>query len=409
MAATAAPVAVTGLGLITPAGIGVEASWQGVLSGKSPAATDPELDGLPVDFSCRVPGFDAAETLGRKQARRLDRFVQLALVAAREAVADAGLDPEGWDPARVAVVVGCGLGGAQTWEDQHRRMLEHGPEKISPLMIPMLVPNMVAGHIAMDLGAKGPNLVTATACASGATAVGVARDLLRSGACDIAIAGGSEAGVTPLSVSGFAQMGALSGRRDDPARASRPFDRNRDGFVAGEGAGMLVLERDADAGARRARTRAHIAGYGASADAYHVTAPDPQGHGAALALRAALADAQLDPGEISHVNAHGTSTTLNDVAEAQMVARELGEQPLITSTKGVTGHTLGAAGAIEAALTVLTLERGLLPPTANCEDPDPEVPLEVVRESPREQSVATAMSNSFGFGGQNAVLVVTRA
>lgn len=409
MAATAAPVAVTGLGLITPAGIGVEASWQGVLSGKSPAATDPELDGLPVDFSCRVPGFDAAETLGRKQARRLDRFVQLALVAAREAVADAGLDPEGWDPARVAVVVGCGLGGAQTWEDQHRRMLEHGPEKISPLMIPMLVPNMVAGHIAMDLGAKGPNLVTATACASGATAVGVARDLLRSGACDIAIAGGSEAGVTPLSVSGFAQMGALSGRRDDPARASRPFDRNRDGFVAGEGAGMLVLERDADAGARRARTHAHIAGYGASADAYHVTAPDPEGHGAALALRAALADAQLDPGEISHVNAHGTSTTLNDVAEAQMVARELGEQPLITSTKGVTGHTLGAAGAIEAALTVLTLERGLLPPTANCEDPDPEVPLEVVRESPREQSVATAMSNSFGFGGQNAVLVVTRA
>ena len=401
------PVAVTGLGLVTPAGIGVQASWDGVLAGQGLARTDPVLEGIPVDMSCRVPDFDAETLLGRKASRRLDRFVQLAVVAAREAVADAGLDPTTWDGARVGVVMGCGMGGAATWEQQHIRMLNDGPTKISPLLIPMLVPNMVAGQLAIEFGARGPNLVTATACASGATAIGVARDLLRSGACDIVLTGGTEAGVTPLSIAGFAQMGALSTRTGDPAAASRPFDIDRDGFVAAEAAGVLVLERTADAAARGATTRAHLAGYGASADGHHITAPDPDGDGAGRAMRAAIADAGLSPADITHVNAHGTSTPLNDVAEARTLRAVVGDHITVTSTKGVTGHSLGAAGAIEAAFLVLTVQHGLVPPTANLDSQDPDVALDVVAKAPREQQILAAMSDSFGFGGQNAVLVVT--
>jgi beta-ketoacyl-acyl-carrier-protein synthase II len=403
------PVAVTGLGLVTPAGIGVEATWQRVLSGESTATRDANLEGLAVDFSCRVPDFDPAALIDRKAARRLDRFVQLAVVAAREAVADAGLDPQTWDGARVGVVLGCGMGGAWTWEAQHRRMLEHGAERVSAMLIPMLVPNMVAGQLAMDLGALGPNLVTATACASGATAIGTARDLLRSGACDIVLTGGTESGLTPLSIAGFAQMGALSTRTDDPATASRPFDVARDGFVAAEAAGVLVLERLEDAAARQAPVRAHLAGYGASADGYHITAPDPDGGGAERAIRAALADAGIDPSEVDHVNAHGTSTPLNDASEARTIRRVLGEDVAVTSTKGVTGHALGAAGAIEAAFSVLAVQHGVIPPTANLESQDPEIDLDVVAKAPREGALEVAMSDSFGFGGQNAVLVVTRA
>jgi len=402
-------VAITGLGLVTPAGIGVESSWQGVLSGVSAAAKDPNLEGIAVDISCRVPGFDAAALLGPKHARRLDRFVQLAVVAGREAVADAGLDPETWDGARVGVVLGCGMGGAATWETQHRRMLEHGPGKVSPMLIPMLVPNMVAGQLAMEFAAYGPNLVTATACASGATAIGVARDLLRSGSCDIVLTGGTEAGLTPLSIAGFAQMGALSARTDDPGAASRPFDVGRDGFVAAEAAGVLVLERQDDAKARRATVRARLAGYGASADAHHATAPHPQGAGAERAIVAALADAGIAPDEVDHVNAHGTSTPLNDVAEARTLRRVLGDGFSVTSTKGVTGHSLGAAGAIEAAFSVLTISNGLTPPTANLDSQDPEADIDVVAKAPREGNVDVVVSNSFGFGGQNAVLVVTAA
>jgi beta-ketoacyl-acyl-carrier-protein synthase II len=401
--------AVTGLGLVTPAGIGVPANWERVCSGESTASTDPDLTGIMVDFTCRVPDFDAVALLGRKHARRLDRFVQLAIVAAREAIADAGLDPRGWDGGRVGVVIGCGMGGTATWEAQHQRLLEHGPSKVSPLLIPMLIPNMVAGQLAMEFGATGPNFVTATACASGATAIGVARDLLRAGSCDIVLTGGAEAGVTPLSIAGFAQMGALSKRCHDPAAASRPFDIDRDGFVAAEAAGILVLERPADARARGARVRAHVVGYGASADGYHQTAPDPEGNGAERAIRAALADAGVAPSEIQHVNAHGTSTPLNDVAEARVLRRVLGDSAAVTSTKGVTGHALGGAGAIEAAYTVLAVERGQVPPTANLDSQDPEVELDIVSKSPREQSLELAMSNSFGFGGQNAVLVVSAA
>lgn len=400
-------VSVTGLGLVTPAGIGVDASWAGVLAGQGLASHDPVLDGLSVDMSCRVPGFEAEALLGRKASRRLDRFVQLGVVAAREAVADAGLDPATWDGARVGVVVGCGMGGAATWEQQHAKMLADGPGKVSPLLIPMLVPNMVAGQLAMDLQALGPNLVTATACASGATAIGVARDLLRSGACDVVLAGGTEAGLTPLSIAGFAQMGALSTRTDDPAGASRPFDVARDGFVAAEAAGLLVLERADDARARGATVRANLAGYGASADGHHITAPDPDGAGAVRAMNAALSDAGLTPSDIVHVNAHGTSTPLNDAAEARTIRRAVGDHVTVTSTKGVTGHALGAAGAIEAAFTVLTVQHGIVPPTANLDSQDPDIDLDVVAKAPREQVVAAAMSDSFGFGGQNAVLVIT--
>ncbi|WP_153183159.1 beta-ketoacyl-[acyl-carrier-protein] synthase family protein, partial [Streptomyces sp. E5N91] len=301
-------LAVTGLGLVTAAGMGVDATWEGVLRGRSAGARDERLAGLPVDIACAVPGLQPARHVDRRSVLIHDRFVQLAIVAAREAVADAGLDPLTWDGARVGVVVGCGLGGVTTWETQHRRLLERGPEAVSALLVPMLVPNMAAGHLAMDLRALGPNLVTATACASGGTALGVAARLLRDGTCDIVVAGGTEAGVSPLMVTGFAQMGALSRRVDDPAAASRPFDADRDGFVIGEGSGMLVLERAADAEARGATVRARLVGHGASADAHHVTAPDPEGAGALRAMEAALAQAGVTGRDIDHVNAHGTST-----------------------------------------------------------------------------------------------------
>ena len=403
-------VAVTGLGLVTPAGIGNDRAWQGVLSGRSAGAKDPNLAGIPIDISCRVADFDGNELLGRKAARRLDRFVQLGLVAAREAVADSGLDPDSWDGARVGAVIGCGMGGAGTWEAQHTVLMERGPERVSPMLIPMLIPNMVAGHIAIEFHANGPNLVTATACTSGATAIGVARDLLRSGACDVVITGGTEAGVTPLSIAAFGQMHALSGRVDDPAAASRPFDTDRDGFVAAEAAGILILERADDASARGARIRGRLLGYGASADAHHITAPDPQGVGVGLAVEAALRDAGVTPSEVSHINAHGTSTPLNDAAESRVIRRVFGDDaPPVTSTKGVTGHALGAAGAIEAAFSLLTIEHGLVPPTANLEKQDPEIDLDVVSGEPRALDVEIVMSNSFGFGGQNGVLVLARA
>ncbi|HEY3606943.1 MAG TPA: beta-ketoacyl-[acyl-carrier-protein] synthase family protein [Pseudonocardiaceae bacterium] len=402
-------IAVTGLGLVTPAGIGVDTTWRGLLAGVSTARTDPTLAGLPVDISCTVPDFQPAKHVGRRSRLIHDRFVQLAIVAAREAVADAGLDPSTWDGARVGCVIGCGLGGVSTWEQQHKALLSTGPDSVSALLIPMLVPNMIAGHLAMEFGATGPNFVTATACASGTTAIGCALQLLRDGTCDIVLTGGGEAGVSPLIVTGFAQMGALSRRLDEPAAASRPFDVRRDGFVIGEGSGILVLERETDARARGARVRAKLAGYGASADAHHMTAPDPDGVGVRKALRAALAMADVAPGDVDHVNAHGTSTPLNDAAEANVLHELFDGDTTVTSTKGVVGHALGAAGAIEAAVTVLTVESDTVPPTANLDSQDPAIDIDIVAKSPRSQRIDVAVSNSFGFGGQNAVLVFTVA
>lgn len=402
-------IAVTGIGLVTAAGIGVEASWRGVCAGVSTARRDPNLAGLPVDISCTVPGFDPGKHVGRRSRLVHDRFVQLAVAAAREAVADAGLDPQTWDGARVGVVIGCGVGGTATSEAQLHNSLRNGPRAVSALLIPMMVPNMVAGHLGIELRATGPNLVTATACASGATAIGTAMQLLGDGSCDVVVAGGAEAAVTPLIATGFAQMGALSANTSDPAGASRPFDVGRDGFVLAEGSGILILERAADARARQARVRATIAGFGASADAYHMTTPDPEGRGARQALLAALARAGVGPDEVDHVNAHGTSTPLNDAAEGRMLRAVLGDRAAVTSTKGVVGHALGAAGAIEAAFTALALQTGTIPPTANLQALDPEIDLDVVAKEPRHRPIEVAVSNSFGFGGQNAVLVLTRA
>jgi beta-ketoacyl-acyl-carrier-protein synthase II len=406
---TRPPIAITGLGLVTGGGSGVAPNYDVVWAGTPMARRDQTLAGLPVDISCTVPGFDAARHAGRRSNLTQDRFVQLAMAAASQAVTDAGLDPASWDGARVGVAIGCGLGGVSTWERQHQRHLDQGPASVSAMLIPMIVPNMVAGHLAMRFGARGPNFVTATACASGATAIGTARGLLRDRVCDVVITGGAEAGVSPLIVTGFAQMGALSRRLDNPAAASRPFDVDRDGFVIGEGSGILVLEREDDARARGATIRALLAGYGASADAHHMTAPEPNGDGARQALLSALSDAGLGAADIDHVNAHGTSTPLNDAVEGKVLRELLGGHATVTSTKGVVGHALGAAGAIEAALTTLTVQTGMVPPTANLESQDPEVDLDVVAKSARPQRVDVAVSNSFGFGGQNAVLVFTAA
>ncbi|MCT2582790.1 beta-ketoacyl-[acyl-carrier-protein] synthase family protein [Actinophytocola gossypii] len=399
--------AVTGLGLVTPGGIGVEASWRAIRAGRPAAARDPALAGLPVDLSCRVPGFDADALLGRRTAWRLDRYVHLALVAAREAVADAGLDPASWDGTRVGVVMGNALGGVGTFTAQHRTLLDEGAGRMSSLLIPMMGVNMVAGYLAMDTGAHGPNLVTTTACASATTAIGTARELLRADRCDIVLAGGAEAGLCQPIVAGFTRMGALSARVDDPAAASRPFERHRDGFVAAEGAGVLVLERPEHALARGARVRARVSGYGATADAHHATAPDPTGAGAEAAIRAALADAELRPSDVDHVNAHATSTPAGDAAEAGVLRRLFPDGPAVTSVKGVTGHALGAAGAIDAACAVLSVEESVVPPTANVSGHDPDLDIDVVHGAARSVPVAAATSNSFGFGGQNAVLVLT--
>ncbi len=356
------PVAVTGLGLITPAGENTGATWDTVRRGAgTTAAHDPALAGLPVDFSCRVPlcRDDLDRRVGRT-AWRMSHNAVLAVLAAREAVHDAGLDARTWDGDRVAVVIGCGLGADAVREEQARRLTERGADMASALTIPQIIPNMAAGEVSIDLGARGPGLAPATACASGATAV--ARDLLTAGRCDVAVAGATEAAVTPLAIAGFWRAGALSRRTDAVTGASRPFAADRDGFLMAEGAGVLVLERSADAAARGARVRALLVGCGSTSDAHHPTAPAPDGRGAEEALRTALADAGPAPRDVDHVNAHGTSTPANDAAESALTARVLPHRPSVTAPKGVLGHSLGAAGAVEAALTVLTLQHGTVPP-----------------------------------------------
>lgn len=398
-------IAVTGLGLVTPGGVGVEAGWEAVLAGRPTAAHDPALAGHEVTISCRVPDFDADALLGARRAVRLDRFARLALVAAREAVAEE--DTGTWDAARVGVVMGTSAGGGETFERQHGVLLAEGPTGVSPLLLPMHLPNMVAGQLAMEFGFRGQNLVVSTACASGATAIGVACDLLAARRCDVVLAGGVDALLNPLTMAGFARMGALS-RRADPATASRPFDVDRDGFVAAEGAAVLVLRRAEDARADGRRVRARVVGYGASADAHHITNPHPEGRGVVAALRAALADAGAVPGDVQHVNAHGTSTQLNDLVEGRVLAELLPSRPLVTSTKGVTGHMMGAAGAAEAVFSVLAVERGVVPPTANLDTLDPRLDLDVATTAV-PLAIDLAVSNSFGFGGQNAVLAIARA
>ncbi|MFJ8750971.1 beta-ketoacyl-[acyl-carrier-protein] synthase family protein [Streptomyces sp. NPDC102441] len=405
-----APVVITGLGLITPAGEGAEATWSAVCRGVGTATPDPALTGLPVDFSCRVPlSSDALDQRIGRTAWRMSRDAKFAVLAAREAVRDAGLDPSTWKGARVAVVIGCGLPAGAVYEEQSRRLEELGADMVSALTIPQIISNMAVGEVSIDLKAHGPSLAPATACASGASAIAVARDLLVSDQCDIAVAGGTEATISRLVTTGFWRLGALSRRADAAAEASRPFAADRDGFVMGEGAGVLVLERVEHATARGARSRARLVGCGNTSDAHHPTAPDPGAKGAESALRIALAQAGLAAHEVDHVNAHGTSTPLNDAGEAALIARALPHRPSVTAPKGVLGHGLGAAGAIEAALTVLAVEHRTAPPIANLQAPAPEFDIDCVTGRPRPQDIRTAVSHSFGFGGHNVVLALARA
>ncbi|MFG2004303.1 beta-ketoacyl-[acyl-carrier-protein] synthase family protein [Spirillospora sp. NPDC048911] len=401
-------VVITGLGLVTAAGIGTAATWQGVCAGRSPAVRQPQLDGLGVDFACHVPQFDADAILGKRLARTLDRGHQFALTAAMEAVADAGLDPRGWDGTRVGVVLGSAIGGIASLEDAHGRLLRQGPRAVPPLTMPKVLNSMVAGQVARVLEARGPSLASSAACASGSAALHLARDLLRAGSADIMICGGVDASLTPLVVAAFDRLGALSRRRDDPAAASRPFDADRDGFVMGEGAGVLVLERAAGARARGRTPYAGLAGCGSTNDCHHPTAPDPEGRGAEAAIRLALADAGADLADVDHINAHGTGTRLNDAVEAQHMHRLMPAGVPVTANKGVLGHTLAASGAIEAALTALTLREGMIPPVANLDRQDPDIKLDMVTGQARSADIELALSNSFGFGGHNVVLALAQ-
>lgn len=403
--------AVTGIGLVTAAGVGVGAAWSGVCGAASAPSVvrRPELVDLPCDFFYTITGLDTKAVLGVAAQRLMDRFAQLAVIAAREAVADAGLDPSVWDSGRVGVVIGSAHGGLPFYDEQHIALTGRGARRVSPKLAPLTVVNGAASSVTLDLGIHGPSQAVSTACSSGTVAIGTAHQMLRTGACDIVIAGGAESSCTRLLLASACQMKAVSTRREDPEAACRPFDTHRDGFVVGEGAGLLVLEHPDHARARGAAVRAHVDGYGASSDAHSTVAPDPDGLGIERALRAALADAGLSPSDVGHVNAHGTSTVANDLIEATMLHRVLGEAPLVTSTKAMTGHTLGAAGGIETALTVLALQHQLVPPTVNLDAPDPAIPVDVVSKEARAAVFDCAVKTSLGFGGHNAALVLTRA
>ncbi|MGW1191100.1 beta-ketoacyl-[acyl-carrier-protein] synthase family protein [Streptomyces sp. NPDC002559] len=402
--------AVTGIGLVTAAGTGAGATWSAVTGASDPPSVlhRPELHGLPCDFMYTITGLDPRTVLGVATARLMDRFSQLAVIAAREAVADAGLDPLLWDGGRVAVVIGSAHGGLPFYDEQHTILAERGARRVSPKLAPLTVVNGAASSVATDLGALGPSQAVSTACSSGTVAIGTAHQMLRTGACDVVVAGGAESVCSRLLIASACQLKAVSTRREDPGAACRPFDVHRDGFVVGEGAGLLVMERPEHARARGATVRAHVAGYGAACDAYSAVAPDPGGRGIERALRTALADAGIDARDVGHVNAHGTSTVSNDLIEATMLRRVVGEHPLVTSTKAMTGHTLGAAGGIETALTVLALQHQLVPPTVNLDAPDPGIPVDVVSKEARRGTFDAAVKTSLGFGGHNAALVLTR-
>ncbi|GAA4897912.1 beta-ketoacyl-[acyl-carrier-protein] synthase family protein [Streptomonospora salina] len=403
------PVTVTGIGLVTPAGVGRASNWTAVCSGAPTAGPRGSLAHAPVGFASTVPDeFDAGRLTGRRRSRRYDRSTQFALVAAQEALDDARLTPTAMPKVRVAVVMGTAFGGVQTLEDNHARLMAEGPDAVNARFLPNALANMVAGILSIELGTTGPAMVVSTACASGATAIGTALGLLRSGAADVAVAGGTDASVTPLQVAGFDKLRALSrGNRFPPAQASRPFDAEHDGFVIGEGAGVLVLERESDATARGISSYATLAGYGTTSDAYHITSPAPDGRGAKEAISRSCHDAGLLPRDIAHVNAHATSTPTGDAVEAGVVAATA-PTAVVTSTKGVTGHTMGAAGAIEAAYTALALHTRTVPPVANLGTPcERAEDLDLVIGDARPHTFANAVSSSFGFGGHNAVLAFT--
>ncbi|MDH3457232.1 MAG: beta-ketoacyl-ACP synthase II [Gemmatimonadota bacterium] len=406
-------VVLTGLGLVSPLGNTADETWTALVAGRSGAAPIEQFDpsDLDVRFACEVKNFDPQTYMDRKEVKRSDRFVHYAMSATAQALRDAGLDGTLPDPDRTGVIIGSGIGGIRTFEDQCRLFLQKGPGRVSPFFVPMFIPDMASGLVSMRYGAKGPNYCTVSACSSSAHAIGEAARLIQRGDADMMIAGGAEAAVTPLAVAGFANMRALSMRNDAPERASRPFDKDRDGFVMGDGSGVLVLESLESALDRGATIRAEILGYGMSADAYHMTQPAPGGEGAKRAIIACLDDAELEPTRIDYINAHGTSTPHGDIAETRAVKDVFGAHAaklVVGSTKSMTGHLLGAAGALEFSISVLAMERGVIPPTINLEHPDPQCDLDYAANVKVEREVEVALSNSFGFGGHNVTLAVGR-
>jgi 3-oxoacyl-[acyl-carrier-protein] synthase II len=403
-------VVVTGIGLVTPIGSDRKSTWASLLEGKSGIDYISLFDaeGFTSRIAAEVEGFDAAALLGRKEAKRLDRFTQFACVAALEALDDAGIDMATEDADRVGVLIGSGVGGIITITEQHNILNQKGPKRVSPFLVPMMLGDMASGQVSMMTGAKGPNFSTVSACATGADSIGEALEMIKRGRADVVIAGGTEAAICEIGVAGFNSCMALSTRNEDPQAASRPFDSGRDGFVLGEGAGVVILESLEHAEKRGATVLAELAGYGASSDSHHVTQPHPEGEGAARAMKWALGDAGLQPEDVVYINAHGTSTPMNDKFETIAMKRMFGDHAYnlaISSTKSMTGHLLGAAGGIEAAFSVLAVSEGAIPPTINLEDPDPDCDLNYTPNTAVKQKVEVAMSNVFGFGGHNSSLV----
>jgi 3-oxoacyl-[acyl-carrier-protein] synthase II len=403
-------VVVTGLGVITSIGHNVDDFWNSILAGKCGIDQVTLFDAK--DYSCRigaeVRGWDAAQHMDPKEVRRNDRYTHFGFCAAKQAVADAKLDMTKEDGDRVGVIIGSGIGGMLTIETQHKILLERGPRKVSPFMIPALISNMCTGLVAIELGARGPNFGVVSACATATHAIGESLRMIRDGDADVMICGGTEASITPLSYAGFCSMKAMSTNNEAPHKASRPFDAGRDGFIMGEGSGVLVLESLEHAQARGARIYCELAGYAATCDAYHITSPDPEGKGLSLAMRRSILDAGIEPKDIDYINAHGTSTPYNDKFETLAIKKVFGEHAqkvMISSTKSMTGHLLGAAGGIEAIVSVKTIETGEVPPTINYETPDPECDLDYIPNVKRRADIRNVMSDNLGFGGQNAALV----
>ena len=406
-------VVVTGLGLVTPVGNTVEASWSALVAGTSGAARIQRFDATAFDtqFACEVKGFDPLTVLDRKEAKRMDTFCHFAMAASKQAIENAGLGGGFPDPTRTGVIIGSGIGGIATFEEQCGLFLNKGPNRVSPFFVPMFIPDMAAGLVSMRWGLKGPNFCTVSACSSSAHAIGESYRIVADGEADMMVSGGAEAAITGLAMAGFGNMKALSTRNEDPGGASRPFDKDRDGFVMGEGAGICVIETLEGARARGATILCEIIGYGMSGDAYHMSAPAPEGRGAQQAMRAAIAEAKVGPEQIGYINAHGTSTPAGDVAETQAVKAVFGDHArtlVFGSSKSMTGHLLGAAGGVEFNICTLVLKHGVIPPTINYQNPDPDCDLDCAPNSAVHRTVDVVMSNSFGFGGHNVSLIARR-
>ena len=406
-------VVVTGLGMISPLGVGNEPTWQGLLSGRSGISRITKFDAS--EYACQIAGeirdFVPEQWIEKKEVKKSDTFIHYAVAAAQMAVDDAAFDSNKEDPERVGVIIGSGIGGLPLIEEMHKKLLERGPSRVSPFFIPGLIVNLAAGHVSIRFGCKGPSSAPATACATGAHAIGDAYKIIQRDDADVMFAGGSEAVITSLAVGGFSAMRALSTRNDEPERASRPWDAERDGFVMGEGAGVLIIEEREHAIARGANIYCEITGYGMTSDAFHITSPSEDGDGMARVMVRALKDAGLQPSEIDYINAHGTSTPVGDKTETVAIKRVFGDDAYkvpVSSTKSMTGHLLGAAGGLESAIAAMVVRHNILPPTINYENPDPECDLDYVPNQAREKQVTHVLSNSFGFGGTNATLIFSK-